>query len=611
MKKILFTICFLSATLVCFSQNRLLKGKVTSASNEPLIGASMVIKGTAIATVTDLEGHFQLMIKDTLILLETNYTGFEPKLTMVRKEDNNIHIRLNELAKLEEVVVTGYGIEPRADLAIKGRVASAALSARSPAFAPSPTMAPAMSTTLGYVAYSDDAPVPGGTLLAAGQLTAGEIHDFSKWELWQDIAETDLQMYQEIWKIKPAQRYALQLLGQDERPLVNAKVRLMDRQRMVWETSTDNTGKAELWANLFGAEQLGNNLSIQVSINGENYDFKQATTFHAGINMLKVPTACNLTESVDIAFVVDATGSMGDEIQYLQAELADVIHKVRDTLPGVLLRTGAVFYRDKGEEYLTRTSALQTSTDQTLKFMQNQAAAGGGDYPEAVEVAMEKALDSLNWDPKARARLLFLVLDAPPHEDEATIKKMAALTQKAAAMGIRIVPVVASGINKSAEYLFRAIALATNGTYVFLTDDSGIGGSHIKPTTDEFEVEKLNELLVRVVYQLSYAPDCETELTEAAIADLWPDLGDQSTEVLAQNWTYYPNPTSGPLFIKWEEQQPEAFFLSDFNGKILKRFVPTDQQLEIDLSAFPAGAYLIGFNVGEKWHSERVFRIQQ
>ena len=61
----------------------------------------------------------------------------------------------------------------------------------------------------------------------------------------------------------------------------------------------------------------------------------------------------------------------------------------------------------------------------------------------------------------------------------------------AAQKGIRIVPLSASGINKDTEFLMKFFGLATNGTYTFLTDHSGIGGKHLEPTTDEYKVEAL------------------------------------------------------------------------------------------------------------------------
>ena len=65
--------------------------------------------------------------------------------------------------------------------------------------------------------------------------------------------------------------------------------------------------------------------------------------------------------------------------------------------------------------------------------------------------------------------------------------------------GIKLIPVVASGIDKETEFLMRYTAIATNGTYVFITNHSGIGNDHLEPTVGEYEVELLNKLLVRLI----------------------------------------------------------------------------------------------------------------
>jgi hypothetical protein len=65
--------------------------------------------------------------------------------------------------------------------------------------------------------------------------------------------------------------------------------------------------------------------------------------------------------------------------------------------------------------------------------------------------------------------------------------------------GIKIIPVAASGVDKNTEFMLRFFAIATSGTYVFLTNDSGIGGDHIQASVGEYEVEQLNDLIVRLI----------------------------------------------------------------------------------------------------------------
>ena len=99
----------------------------------------------------------------------------------------------------------------------------------------------------------------------------------------------------------------------------------------------------------------------------------------------------------------------------------------------------------------------------------------------------------------ARTRLLFLVLDAPPHYEPDIVATIHDLITLAAEKGVKIIPVTASGINKETEFLMRFMAMSTNGTYVFITNDSGVGNDHLEATVGYYQVEYLNDLMVRLI----------------------------------------------------------------------------------------------------------------
>lgn len=413
----------------------------------------------------------------------------------------------------------------------------------------------------------------------AGLLTAGEIHDFSKWELWQDITADQLNRYQNRWSMYPENRYAVQVMNEDGYPVVDAVVKLSESNQTVWEARTDNTGKAELWYGFFD-KTTGLDLKITAQKDGQKNNI-EATPFYDGMNHITLNVDCATNNILDIAFVVDATGSMGDEIRYLQVELLNIIERTKALNKNQELRLGTVFYRDQGEQYVTRFSPLSKDPNATNKFIREQVASGGGDYPEAVEEALDVAINQLQWKDEATARLLFLVLDAPPHENESALKKMKELTLLAAKKGVRIIPITGSGVDKSTEYLMRALALASNGTYTFLTDDSGVGGKHIKPTTDSYKVEKLNDLIVRLIKQYTTMSDCKEE-------DNWKFQDNQTVVIRC-----YPNPTDGFLNVEWPTDITE-FFVTDANGKILERY--TDQPKgtqQLDLRQYPNGIYYL------------------
>jgi hypothetical protein len=204
--------------------------------------------------------------------------------------------------------------------------------------------------------------------------------------------------------------------------------------------------------------------------------------------------------SADVAFIVDATGSMGDEISFLKDDLLNIIQRASASTSREL-RTAALFYRDEGDEYVTKHEDFTNQAEKTLKFIKKQEAAGGGDYPEAVHTALEDALQNLSWGEGNYARLAFLLLDAPPHYQADVIKSLTKSIEAYAANGIKIIPIAASGVDKNTEFCLRLMAIFTDGTYTFITNHSGVGGDHLIPTVGEYQVEQLNDLIVRLIEQ--------------------------------------------------------------------------------------------------------------
>lgn len=462
----------------------------------------------------------------------------------------------------------------------------------------------------------------------AGKLTAGEINDFEKWKMWEDIADHELEAYKEIWKINCDDRYSVFVRTKSGSPITDAIVRLKNIEGSVWwQTKSDNNGRAELWGRFEQDDTKKKNCVIEIIHHEKTYTIHHPKTFRNGVNVMKIDADCDIPHIADIVFTVDATGSMGDEISYLQAELIDVMNKVKTNHKDIELRLGSVFYRDFSDTYVTIDSKLDADLEITREFVSAQYADGGGDGPEAVEEALA-ASNKLNWSKTARARLMFLILDAPPHGDHVVIEKIKKQTKEAAKAGIRIIPIVASGggydMDKSLEYLMRSCALATNGTYVFLTDHSGIGGAHTAPTTDHYEVETLNDLLLRVISQYLYIPECNVE--EFVLNQEIQDTSEVLTEILpitadsvaADSSTLhivepveiftmkcYPNPAS-QYFTAETSIQVHEMFLSDNNGKIIERIVPTGLQTRIEVGELPTGIYHLKAWINEKWASTRI-----
>ena len=112
------------ATLMLFAFSTMLyaqggvsvKGTVTDGAGEPLIGASVVVKGqSSLGTVTDFDGNFVLKVPSEQSTLVISYVGMTTKEIKVGKQ-RDFKVTLNDDTQLEEVVVVGYGQQKKASV---------------------------------------------------------------------------------------------------------------------------------------------------------------------------------------------------------------------------------------------------------------------------------------------------------------------------------------------------------------------------------------------------------------------------------------------------------------------------------------------------------------
>jgi hypothetical protein len=211
--------------------------------------------------------------------------------------------------------------------------------------------------------------------------------------------------------------------------------------------------------------------------------------------------AANVEQSprseLDVQLVLDTTGSMGDELSYLQSELDSIATQVRTKFPNVTPRWSLVVYKDHGDAYVAKGFDFTTDTNKFRANLRAQSAGGGGDIPEAVVEGLSTGL-SQQWRPGANvAKLAFWVADAPAHPGEG--QKLANVIRDAKKKGVHIYPIASSDADDAAEYQMRSAAQMTAGRYVFLTNDSGIGSSHAEPHIPCYNVSRLDHAIVRMI----------------------------------------------------------------------------------------------------------------
>jgi hypothetical protein len=202
-------------------------------------------------------------------------------------------------------------------------------------------------------------------------------------------------------------------------------------------------------------------------------------------------------QKLDVSLVIDTTGSMGDEIAYLQKEFDALAATIQAKFPGAEQRWSLVLYKDDGDEYVVRWYDFRADTGEFRSKLAAQSAGGGGDFPEAADRAVDVGA-RLSWRPDPSvAKLMFWVGDAPHHAG--TEQKLATAIRAARTKGIHIYPVASSGIDELTELTMRTSAQLTGGRYLFLTDDSGVGGAHKEPNVACYFVTKLDKAILRMV----------------------------------------------------------------------------------------------------------------
>jgi Mg-chelatase subunit ChlD len=169
---------------------------------------------------------------------------------------------------------------------------------------------------------------------------------------------------------------------------------------------------------------------------------------------------------VEVAFVLDTTGSMGPLIEGAKRKIWSIATAIADTNPNAEIRMGLIAYRDIGDEYVTKTFNLTTDIQDLYANLLQLKAQGGGDWPESVNEALEVGVTKLSWTQGAEiCRIMFLVGDAPPHMDYKQDTKYPEVIRMARERGI-VVNAVQAGGARDTERVWREIAQRGDGRYI-------------------------------------------------------------------------------------------------------------------------------------------------
>lgn len=300
-----------------------------------------------------------------------------------------------------------------------------------------------------------------------------------------------------------SERYLLEVKDSRGRAVADAEVAVQSPDGAAMWARTDTAGHVWLHPRAFDAAQA-NVYDVTVRKQGRlAHGVLQRGQKSAVEVVLPLQPGAAQRARLDLVFLIDATGSMGDEIHKLKTSLRSIADEVARLPSQPDLCFGLVAYRDRGDAFLLRSHDFTNDLGAFQGVLNALQAGGGGDYPEAMNEALHETVHSLSWRGDGATRLVVLLADAPPHLDyggpQYDDDMLAALGK-----GIKVFSVGASGLDKQGEYIQRQIAQYTGGRFVFLTyaqaerPASGPGRETVHDVSN-YSVDTLDRLVVRLV----------------------------------------------------------------------------------------------------------------
>ncbi len=179
--------------------------------------------------------------------------------------------------------------------------------------------------------------------------------------------------------------------------------------------------------------------------------------------------------TIELVFVIDTTGSMGGLIEGAKQKIWGIVNEVMKSPSKPEVRMGLVAYRDHGDAYITQVLPVTRDLDMVYNTLMAYKAEGGGDTPEDVRQALADGVSKVGWSPRSPsiAQILFLVGDAPPHDDYGNEPDTIASVSAAVKAGI-IVNTIQCGSIAGTSDVWKRISRSGEGQYFAIAQDGGV-----------------------------------------------------------------------------------------------------------------------------------------
>lgn len=297
------------------------------------------------------------------------------------------------------------------------------------------------------------------------------------------------------------ERIILTVVDQDGQPVANADVDIAEAGSRVATLRTVADGTIRIFANALGIR--GDSISASVNATSGSGSLQIDRDGPRNVELeINQPRVVPDPVDLDIVFVMDTTGSMGEEIERLRRTIELIYLNLAGVDPRVSVRFGMVLYKDRGDEYVTQIVPLTEDLPAFQAELETVTADGGGDVPEDLQAALHDTVNDIEWTVDG-VRLAFIVTDAPPQLYEEPGYAYTDTSRAAAELGLKIHSVGTGGLGLQAEYILRQISQYTGGRYIFLTfgesgeSEGGRPGSVSHHTGANYQTDRLETIIIR------------------------------------------------------------------------------------------------------------------
>jgi Mg-chelatase subunit ChlD len=188
------------------------------------------------------------------------------------------------------------------------------------------------------------------------------------------------------------------------------------------------------------------------------------------------PVSINNTKpTLEMVFVLDTTASMGGLIEGAKQRIWGIVNDVMQSSAHPAVRIGLVAYRDRGDQYVTQVLPLTEDLDKVYTTLMDYNAAGGGDAPEDVRSALADGVSKAGWSQAAPnlAQIIFLVGDAPPHDEYDDVADTLTTAANAVQKGMTI-NTIQCGTSGETTRVWQIIAQRGQGQYFAIAQDGAV-----------------------------------------------------------------------------------------------------------------------------------------